>query len=76
MASSEQVGNIVYQVQMDVAELIEAQRKVNDRLDKMGSNFDRASGAATRQAAQSGAHKVQYLLETVQLITFSQRLER
>lgn len=48
MASSEQVGNIVYQVQMDVAELIEAQRKVNDRLDKMGSNFDRASGAASR----------------------------
>ena len=48
MANSEQVGNIVYQVQMDVAELIEAQRKVNDRLDKMGSNFDRASGAVSR----------------------------
>ncbi|EPT9392843.1 tape measure protein [Enterobacter hormaechei] len=48
MANSEQVGNIVYQVQMDVAELIEAQRKVNDRLDKMGSNFDRASGSVSR----------------------------
>ncbi|MGS3584943.1 tape measure protein [Enterobacter cloacae] len=48
MANSEQVGNIVYQVQMDVAELIEAQRKVNDRLDKMGSNFDRASGSVNR----------------------------
>lgn len=48
MASNEQVGNIVYQVQMDVAELIEAQRKVNDRLDKMGSNFDRASASASR----------------------------
>ncbi|MCM7332698.1 tape measure protein [Enterobacter roggenkampii] len=48
MASNEQVGNIVYQVQMDVAELIEAQRKVNDRLDKMGSNFDRASGSVSR----------------------------
>ncbi|MGU3245205.1 tape measure protein [Enterobacter hormaechei] len=48
MANSEQVGNIVYQVQMDIAELIEAQRKVNDRLDKMGSNFDRASGSVSR----------------------------
>ncbi|WP_155032077.1 tape measure protein [Enterobacter hormaechei] len=48
MVNSEQVGNIVYQVQMDVAELIEAQRKVNDRLDKMGSNFDRASGSVSR----------------------------
>lgn len=48
MASNEQVGNIVYQVQMDVAELIEAQRKVNDRLDKMGNNFDRASTSASR----------------------------
>ncbi len=28
MAGEEQVGNIVYQVQMDVANLIEAQRKV------------------------------------------------
>lgn len=35
MAGEEQVGNIVYQVQMDVANLIEAQRKVNERLEKM-----------------------------------------
>mgnify|MGYP001086361477 FL=1 len=48
MASNEQVGNIVYQVQMDVAELIEAQRKVNDRLDKMGGNFDLASASVSR----------------------------
>ncbi|CAM6492281.1 tape measure protein [Enterobacter intestinihominis] len=48
MSSSEQAGNIVYQVQMDVANLIESQRKVNDRLDKMGSNFDRASGSVSR----------------------------
>ncbi|MCO0226662.1 tape measure protein [Escherichia coli] len=48
MASNEQVGNIVYQVQMDVAELIEAQRKVNDRIDKMGGNFDRASASVSR----------------------------
>ena len=42
MASEEQVGNIVYQVQMDVANLIEAQRKVNERLEKMNGG-DRKS---------------------------------
>lgn len=40
MANSEQVGNIVYQVQMDVANLIEAQRKVNERLEKMSGGAD------------------------------------
>lgn len=45
MASEEQVGNIVYQVQMDVANLIESQRKVNERLEKMNSG---ASKAATK----------------------------
>lgn len=43
MAGEEQVGNIVYQVQMDVANLIEAQRKVNDRLEKMNSGASKAS---------------------------------
>ncbi|HFN3747214.1 TPA: tape measure protein [Enterobacter hormaechei] len=44
MANSEQVGNIVYQVQMDVAELIEAQRKVNERLEKMSGGASKAAG--------------------------------
>lgn len=43
MASEEQVGNIVYQVQMDVAKLIEAQRKVNERLEKMNSGASKAA---------------------------------
>ncbi|WP_312077088.1 tape measure protein [Leclercia sp.] len=43
MASEEQVGNIVYQVQMDVANLIEAQRKVNERLEKMNSGASKAA---------------------------------
>jgi tape measure domain-containing protein len=45
MAGEEQVGNIVYQVQMDVANLIEAQRKVNERLEKM-------SGGASKTASK------------------------
>lgn len=47
MAGEEQVGNIVYQVQMDVANLIEAQRKVNERLEKM-------SGGASKAASKFG----------------------
>ncbi len=43
MASEEQVGNIVYQVQMDVANLIESQRKVNERLEKMNSGASKAA---------------------------------
>ncbi|MEW8790385.1 tape measure protein [Enterobacter kobei] len=43
MAREEQVGNIVYQVQMDVANLIEAQRKVNERLEKMNSGASKAA---------------------------------
>ncbi|MCU2740193.1 tape measure protein, partial [Enterobacter hormaechei subsp. xiangfangensis] len=37
------VGNIVYQVQMDVANLIEAQRKVNERLEKMSGGASKAA---------------------------------
>ncbi len=43
MASEEQVGNIVYQVQMDVANLIESQRKVNERLEKMNGGAAKAA---------------------------------
>ncbi|EHN8733938.1 tape measure protein [Enterobacter hormaechei] len=43
MAGEEQVGNIVYQVQMDVANLIEAQRKVNERLEKMNGGASKAA---------------------------------
>ncbi|CAI0944376.1 tape measure protein [Serratia ficaria] len=43
MASEEQVGNIVYEVEMNVANLLEAQRKVNDRLDTMDERFKRSA---------------------------------
>lgn len=43
MASAEQVGNIVYEVEMNVARLIEAQQQVNKRLDQMDSKFEQSS---------------------------------
>ncbi|MBH3127079.1 tape measure protein [Serratia marcescens] len=43
MASDEQVGNIVYEVEMNVANLLEAQRKVNERLDTMDERFKRSA---------------------------------
>lgn len=46
MASENQVGNIVYEVEMNVAKLIEAQQKVNDRLDSMEGKFEKTGKAA------------------------------
>lgn len=46
MASEQEVGNIIYTVQMDVAGLIAAQQKVNDRLDKMDGQFAKTGKAA------------------------------
>lgn len=45
MASENQVGNIVYEVEMNVAKLIEAQQKVNDRLDSMEGKFEKTGKA-------------------------------
>lgn len=56
MASSEQVGNIVYQVEMEVEKLIEAQRKVNERLDKM--NGGAAKAGKTFDQLQTSINKV------------------
>jgi hypothetical protein len=47
MASAEQVGNIVYEVEMNVAS-IEAQQQVNKRLDQMDSKFEQSSRSAGR----------------------------
>ncbi|HBT4867377.1 TPA: tape measure protein, partial [Klebsiella pneumoniae] len=44
----EQVGNIVYEVEMNVARLIEAQQQVNKRLDQMDSKFEQSSRSAGR----------------------------
>ncbi|WP_237388496.1 hypothetical protein [Xenorhabdus sp. Sc-CR9] len=43
-----QVGNIVYQVSMDVAQLLTAQRQVNDRLAGLERGMDRADMATRR----------------------------
>ncbi len=48
MATAEQVGNIVYEVEMNVARLIEAQQQVNRRLDQMDSKFEQSSRSAGR----------------------------
>jgi len=45
MASEKQVGNIVYQVQMDVNQLLTAQRQVNGRLDRLEGGFDNTTRA-------------------------------
>ncbi|TDX14654.1 tape measure domain-containing protein [Buttiauxella sp. BIGb0552] len=51
MAGEQQLGNIVYEVEMNVANLIEAQRKVNERLDKMNSGFNKSGQAADKFSA-------------------------
>lgn len=43
MAGEQQVGNIVYEVEMNVARLIEGQRQVNDRLNKLDQGFNSTS---------------------------------
>ncbi len=48
MARAEQVGNIVYEVEMNVARLIEAQQQVNKRLDQMDAKFEQSSRSAGR----------------------------
>nr|WP_318379981.1 tape measure protein [uncultured Enterobacter sp.]DAI86920.1 MAG TPA: tail length tape measure protein [Caudoviricetes sp.] len=48
MAGDKQLGSIVYQVEMDVADLIAAQQKVNQRLDKMDGSFNKSSQSAGR----------------------------
>lgn len=40
MAGEQQVGNIVYEVEMNVARLIEGQRQVNDRLNRLDQSFN------------------------------------
>ncbi|MGF6562749.1 tape measure protein [Erwinia aphidicola] len=47
MASAQQVGNIVYEVEMNVAKLIESQQKVNDRLDSMEGKFEKTGKAVS-----------------------------
>lgn len=46
MAGEKQLGNIVYQVELDVGQLIESQRQVNARLDSMDRGFANTGRAA------------------------------
>lgn len=46
MADEKDVGSIVYQVQMEVGQLILAQQQVSGRLDKLERNFDSTSKSA------------------------------
>lgn len=46
--ASEQLGNIVYEVEMDVGKLLAAQQKVNERLDKMDDNFTQSAKSASK----------------------------
>ena len=43
MASEQQVGNIVYEVEMNVAKLLDAQKQVDTRLGKLEDSFDKTS---------------------------------
>lgn len=46
MASEQQVGNILYQVEMDVAQLVKAQQTANDRLSRLEGGFNSAGKSA------------------------------
>lgn len=46
MAGEAEVGNIVYQVQMDVSGLLQGQRQLNDRLDQVNASLNNSSRAA------------------------------
>ncbi|UCS82850.1 tail tape measure protein [Yersinia phage vB_YenS_P400] len=54
--ASEQLGKIVYEVEMNVAKLLSAQQKVNERLDAMNSGFNKTDKSAS--ALSSGLNKV------------------
>ncbi|EOC1051734.1 tape measure protein [Cronobacter sakazakii] len=45
MASQKQLGNIVYEVELEVAKLIEGQREVNARLEKMSGSIDKSGNS-------------------------------
>ncbi|MFV8932003.1 tape measure protein [Serratia fonticola] len=63
MASEKQVGNIIYQVQMDVQQLLTAQRQLNDRLAEMEDGFNQNADAAENLG--SGLSKLAELIKLV-----------
>jgi tape measure domain-containing protein len=59
MAGSVNAGGIVYEVEMNVARLIEGQRQVNERLDRLDSSFNStAKSAGNAEKSFSSLSKV------------------
>ncbi|CNL32506.1 Phage-related minor tail protein [Yersinia frederiksenii] len=56
MAGEQQLGNIVYQVEMEVGKLIAAQNKVNERLDQMQGKFEKTASSTGK--LETGLNKV------------------
>ncbi|EQA7425405.1 tape measure protein, partial [Yersinia enterocolitica] len=48
MAGEQQLGNIVYQVEMELGKLITSQQQVNSRLDQMEGKFDATAKSVDR----------------------------
>jgi tape measure domain-containing protein len=70
MAGEQQVGNIVYEVEMNVAKLIEGQRQVNDRLNKLDQGFNNTSkSVANAEKSFSSLTKVASALAAAISIT-------
>lgn len=63
MASDNQVGNIVYQVEMEVGKLITSQQQVNNRLDQMEDKFN--SNAKSASNLESGMTKLASAIKLV-----------
>lgn len=63
MASDNQVGNIVYQVEMEVGKLITSQQQVNSRLDQMEDKFN--SNAKSASNLESGMTKLASAIKLV-----------
>ena len=56
---AENVGNIYYEIDMDVRGMLSAQQQVNRRLDSLESGFDSTTRAvAGTESSMSGLSKV------------------
>lgn len=63
MASEQQLGNIVYQVEMELGKLITSQQQVNSRLDQMEGKFN--SNAKSASNLESGMTKLASVIKLV-----------
>ncbi|PSH36698.1 hypothetical protein BA192_02135 [Yersinia pseudotuberculosis] len=63
MPGENQLGNIVYNVEMNLRNLIESQRQVDDRLNRMEDGFDRNARSASN--LESGMNKLASAIKLV-----------